>query len=804
MSTLLQDLRYAVRMLAKSPGFTTAAVLTIALGIGANTAIFSMVYGVLLRPLPFDDPGRLVAIWESKPEAGQPRQRVSPPAFLDWRAQNQTFEEMSAFVGWTKVYADSESPEQLHGMAVSADFLPMLRVSALHGRTFAADEEKWGSDKIVVLDHGLWQRLFGGDPGIIGKRITLSDERFEVIGVLPASFRFVEHADIWLPLSFPPDSLGPGARGARYLRVLARLRPDVTTAEANVRMNALARRLGERYPNNAGWGVALNTLHDEITGGHRTPLLVLLVAVGLVLLIACGNVANLLLSRAAARGHEIAVRAALGASRGRVTRQFLIEGLTLAFCGAIVGLGVASWTLNPLLRLAPVNIPRIDAIGLNFPVLAFALGLSVLATAFFGVVPARHLAAADSNALLKRRAGGSFQGGRRAGMRSLFVVAQLALSFILLVGAGLLLRSFIRLQHIDPGFNPNRSMALSFNLPEKRYPSHRQRAGFSRQLLEGVRSIPGVEHAGIGVSLPLGGSKMSFGFFLGDTPSAVEENQYAQYNAVSPDYFGALGVPIVRGRDFTQRDEESGRQVAIVSQTLARRCWPGETPLGKRIRTISQNGITVREIVGVVGDVRHSALSERPEPELYVPYAQDPWPFLTLVMRGDADGQFLLQSARRHVWMTDKTIPVAALESMDHRIDASIAANRFQMQLLGSFAALALLLATVGLLAVVGYMASRRTREIGIRKALGAQSRDVIRMVVGEGLFLSAIGLAVGLLGVVGLTRWLASLLFEVSPTDPATLVTTCVLMLAVSFVASYIPARRAARIDPMEALRFE
>jgi putative ABC transport system permease protein len=804
VSSLLQDLRFAVRMLAKNPGFTTAAVLTIAIGIGANTALFSVVYGVLLRPLQFSDPARLVAIWESNPEAGQPRQRVSAPTFLDWRRNNRSFETVCAFHETSRVSTDTGFPEQLNGKAVSSGFFSMLGVQTLYGRTFTADEERAGNDKVVILDHGLWQRLFGGNANIIGKRITLSDERFEVVGILPEHFRYVEPADIWLPLSFSPDALGPGSRGARYLKVLARLRQDVAMVEANEDMNALARQLGEQYPNSTGWGVALNSLHDEVTGGHRTPLLVLFGAVGLVMLIACGNVANLLLSRAAVRGREVAVRAALGASRLRLTMQFLMEGLTLAFLGAVVGLLIASWTLNPLLCLAPMNIPRLDEVSLDTVVLVFMLCLTIMSAVFFGLAPVRHIAAEDLNAALKNRTDATPLERRRVSLRSLFVIAQVSLSLILLVGAGLLMRSFVQLLYIDPGFKPEGSMTLSFNLSGKRYPDHRQRAAFSRQLLDGVRSIPGVEGAGLGTNLPLGGSSMTFGFFLGDTPMAGEQIQFCQYHTASPDYFNTMGVPIIRGRDFTRSDDESGPQVAIVNRTLVQRYWPGKAPLGERIRTISQNGITAREIVGVVGDIKHSKLSAQAEPEVYVPYAQDSWPFPTLVVRNHADGQSLLSAVRRQVWAIDKTIPVAALESIDRRVDDSIASNRFQMQMLSLFAATAMFLAMVGLLAVVGYLVSRRTREIGIRKALGAQSIDVIRMVVGEGLLLSAIGIALGLLGAIGLMRWLASLLFEISPADPVTLAATCVLMLVVSFVASYIPARRAVRINPIEALRNE
>ncbi len=804
MRSLFQDLRFTVRMLAKNPGFTAAAVLTISIGIGANTAIFSVVYGVLLRPLPFADPEQLVAIWESNPDAGQPHQRVAAPTFLDWRRDNQSFEVISAFHETSKVITDADSPEQLNGKMVSANFFSMLGVAARYGRTFTAEEEKWGNDKFVILGHDLWQRLFGGDASVIGKRITLSDERFEIVGILPEHFRFIEPADIWLPLSFSPDMLGPGSRGARYLKVLGRLRQDASIVEAKEDMNNLAQLLGEQYPNNAGWGVALNSLHDEITGDHRTPLIVLISAVGFVLLIACGNVANLLLSRATVRSREVALRAALGASRLRLTSQFFIEGLTLAFFGAAVGVLVASWTLNPLLHLAPMNIPRVDEVGLDTMVLAFMLCLTLFVAAFFGIVPIRYIVAADLNSMLKNRMDASQLGGRRVSLRSLFVIAQVALSIILLVGAGLLMRSFFQLLHVDPGFEPKGSMTISFNLSEKRYPSHRQRVGFSRQLLEGVRSITGVEYAGLGTNLPLSGSRMTFGFFLGNNPIKDEQIQFSQYHTASPGYFNAMGVPLIMGRDFVRSDDESGHQVAIINKTLAQRYWPHRTPLGEIIRTVSQNGITAREIVGVVGDIKHSELSAQPEPQIYVPYAQDSWPFPTLVLRSKTDIQSLLLAVRNQVWAIDKTIPVGGMESIDRRVNASLSTNRFQMQLLSLFAAIALFLAMVGLLAVVGYMVSQRTREIGIRKALGAQSIDVIHMVVGEGLLLSAVGLALGLLGAIGLMRWLASLLFEISPNDPMTLAATCALMLVVSLVASYIPARRAARISPMEALRGE
>jgi predicted permease len=800
---MTSDLQHAARMLAKSPGFTTAVVTLLALGIGVNTAVFSVANGVLLRPLPFAESERVVALWESKPQAGQPRQRVSPPTFLDWRAENPAFEAVSAFAETGKVYSDSESPELVPGMVVSANFFSLLRARALVGRTFTAEEEGWGRQKVIVLSHGLWQRLFGADRSIIGKTVTLSHENFEVVGVLPASFRFTEPADFWIPLSFRPSELSPGFRGARYLKVVARLKPGVTLAAARDSMAALAHRLGERYANNSGWSVSLTTLREDLASGHRKPLLLLMAAVVLVLLIACGNVANLLLSRAAGRGGETAIRAALGASRWRLTRQFLAEGAILATLGATGGLLLASWTLKPLLRLAPDALPRVEDVSIDTSVLAFTLTVSVLAALFLSMVPALRLPQCDLAPALRSRAAGSLASDGRARLRSAFVTLQVALAVVMVVGAGLLVRSFMRLRAVDPGFQPERAAALFLGLPQSSYASPRERIDFSRRLLESVRSTPGVKCAALGTNVPLNGTRMAFGFLLGDAPLPAEESQPAEYHAVSPDYFRTLGVPLLKGRDFAQQDDESGPPVVIVSRALAQRYWPGDSPLGKRIRTISQ-GITVREIVGVVGDVKHSAIAEQTKPQIYVPYAQDSWPFLALAVRGAAEGPSLSPAIRQQIRSLDKTLPVGELEPMERRVDASIAGNRFQAQLSALFAGLALLLATVGLSALLGHLVSQRTREIGIRKALGAQAVDIVRLVVGEALLLSALGLAIGLLAAFGLTCWLASLLFDVSPHDPATLAAACAVLLVGALIASYVPARRAAKVDPMVALRCE
>jgi putative ABC transport system permease protein len=807
MDTLLQDLRYGARALLRSPGFTAVAVMTLALGVGANTAIFSVVHGVLLRPLPYREPDRLVLAWETR---GPRRAAVTAPDFVDWKAQNQVFETLAARDAITANLTGAQEPERAEGRRVTADYFPMLGARPEHGRLFTADEARAGANRVVLLSHSLWQRRFGADPGLIGRPLRLDGEPHQVLGVMPAGVGLPGATEeFWVPLVIGPEELRQ--TGNHHLVLVGRLRPGVSQERAEAEMKAIARRLEPVRPHsNTGVSAALVPLREGLVGDVRAPLLLLLGAVGFVVLIACGNVANLLLARAAGRQREIAVRASLGASRSRVVRQLLVESLLLALVGGLAGVMVGGWGIDALVRTLPAEVPRASDIRLDAAVLGFTLLLSLATGILFGLVPAIRASRLDLTASLKegaRTMGGVAHARLRAGL----TVSQVALALVLLVGAGLLVKSFVRVQEVKAGFDPAKVLTFRVALPEARYAGPQQVAAFYRDLLERTRGIPGVTAAGAVSHLPLDEPGATISFWVEGRPRpAPDQTDTTRYRAASAEYFRAMSVPVLLGRGLDERDREGAPRAGVINQTMARRSFAGQDPIGQRL-TLDDDAKEPLEIVGVVGDVRHFGLDAEPQPELYMAYAQAPPAFwnwhdrsLNVVLRTSGDPAEVAPAVGAVVRAADADLPVMALRPMTQVMADSLATRRVYMRLLTLFAALALVLAAVGIYGVLSYAVARRTGEVGLRMALGATRRDVLGLVVGEGLRLTGAGIAIGLLAALGLTRILSALLFEVSPTDPLTFAAVAVVLGAVAILASYLPAQRATRVDPLVALRYE
>ncbi len=815
-----RDVKYGIRTLAGRPGFTCVAVLTLALGIGANAAIFSIVNAALLRPLPYHDPGRLVLVLEANPSRGIERMGSAPPDFRVWRESNRVFTEMAAFYGGSFNISSGDEPEQVPGKSVSADFFSLLGSPAFLGRTFLEEEEQFGKHRVAVLSHGLWRRRFASDPGAVGRDITLNGERYNVIGIMPEGFRDPKPGiELWVPMSFEPGS-NLNTRNNYFLLTLARLRPGVTIQQARDEMAVISRDLERRFQENAGVESLIVPLRQAILGNFEPALFVLTGAVALVLLIACANVANLLLARASARRKEIAIRAALGASRVRMLRQLLTESLLLGLLGGCAGLLLAVWTTEPLASLGPPDLSQFHTIGVDGRVVIFLLGISLLACALFGVAPAFHASKAGLSDALKEGARGAVGGSSAARARGALVVAEVALSLILMIGAGLLIRSFLRLVTLDPGFQPDHVLTLQIPLPRSKYPEAHQAATFFSQLLQRIEALPGVVSAGVASSLPLSNAG-TWGKSLtieGRPASRLEEVASVQYRLLGGDFFRSLGIPMHGGRPFTGSDTKGSVPVAVVNETAARRFFPGEDPIGKRISLDAPENLIPIEsrpanfeivwltIVGVAADVRQGGLDQSPAPEVYAPVLQnreEPVPMF-LIVRATEDPLPLVAAVRSQVWTIDDDQPVASLATMQQILDRSVSQPRFNALLLVLFAAAALLLAIVGLYGLISYSVSQRTHEIGIRMALGARHAQVLRMIVGQGLRLTLWGVALGLAGAAAFSRAISGLLFEVVPIDPITFILMPVLFTGVALLASYIPARRAAKIDPMIALRCE
>ena len=812
MRTLWQDVRYGARMIWKRPGFTAVVVLALALGIGANTAIFSVVNAVLLRPLPFQDPERIVVVSETVRRETVERRPLSYPDFVDWREQNQVFAELAAFDTASLTLTGSGEPERVEGEIVSASYFPLLGAQAAVGRTFLASEDVTpDTHPVVVLSHTFWQRRFNGDASVIGSTINFNERAFTVVGIMPENFRGVSgQAEAWIPmmmLSVVRSTQFLQQRGTRWHAALARLKPGVSVEQAQAEMDTIMRRLEQEYQDtNRDRGALVIPAQEEYFSDIRPTLLVLLGAVGFVLLIACANVANLLLARAASRQKEIAIRTALGAGRWRLVRQLLTESVLLALLGGAVGLLFAVWGVDFLAAMNPVELPTFVRIRVDAWALGFTLLISLLVGVVFGLAPALQASRPDLNETLKEGGRSSSGGAGRQRLRGALVVAEVALALVLLVGAGLMLKSFQRLQTFDPGFRADNLLTMWVSLPTQRY-NNQARAIFSQQLLERLAALPGAQSAALASDFPLSGSSSATNIILEGAADerAGGESVRIYRHSVSPGFFNTLGISLLRGRDFNAQDTQGAQPVAIISEAMARRYWPEGDAMGQRFRTGGDNDPWV-SIVGIVGNAKHRRLiNERnTDPDIYYAFAQAPTRDIGIVIRSATDAASLTTALRREAQSLDANLPLYDIQPMAQRLAAQTAGMRFSAWLLGIFAAMALLLAAAGIYGVMSYSVTQRTHEIAIRMALGARAADVLRMVVGQGMRLVLLGVGICLAAAFALTRLMRSLLYEVSATDPLVFILIALLLTGIALIASYIPARRATKVDPMEALRYE
>jgi putative ABC transport system permease protein len=819
MRTLIRDLRFGARMLAKHPGFTVVAVVTLALGIGANTAIFSVVNTVLLRPLDYREPGRVVALWENVPAKGG-RWRVAPANFFDWKRQSEVFEEVAAFGASTLNLTGEGEPAQLSGSRVGEGYFGALGVAPALGRAFLAEEYEPGKGQVVILGQGLWRGRFGSDPNVLGKTVRLDGAAYTIVGVMPAgvypawpstakiSFE-ASRQEYLVPMSFSPA--WAANRDSHVLGVVARMKRGVTPERAQADMDLIARRLEEAYPaDNKGEGALVVPLAEEVVGNVRAPLLVLLGAVGLVLLIACANVASLLLAQLAARRKEVAIRAALGAGRGQLVRQFLVEGALLSLAGGALGVLLAAWGVDLLLKVMPREAPRLDEVGVDASVLLFTLALSAFTSLVFGFVPALQASRADLREALKEAGRNTSAGPSRQRFRRMLVVAQVATAVVLVVGAALLVKSFWRLRQVDPGFDPERVAVLSLSLPQSKYAEWQKISGFYSQLIERVKGLPGVRSATIAYDNPLTSNWLDSFTIEGRPDPEPGQAPVECFRPVGHEYFRTAGIELLKGRHFEEQDDPAHPGAAIINEAFARKYFSGEDPLGKRLLTQTparmSNGPmpTAFEIVGVVRDTKFKGLSAESSPAFYVPAAQFPLSNMVVMARVEGDPAAYAQSLRAAVWSLDRDQPINAITTLDAIVAEDIAQPRFNMLLMGLFGGLALLLAAVGVYGLLSYAVAQRTREIGVRIALGAQARDIFRLTVRQGVAPALAGVLVGLAAAFALTRLLSSLLYEMSANDPTVYAFVAALLTAVALLACYLPARRATKVDPMVALRYE
>ncbi len=802
MDTLLKDIRYGVRSLLKRPSFTLIAVMTLALGIGANTAIFSVVNTVLLRPLPYRDAQDIVTIWQNNAKAGVPRNDVSPANFLDWQEQSRSFESMAGIEPFGFSMIGNGEPERFPAWLVTTGFFKTLGTNPILGRTFTSQDHQPGNERVVVIGHGLWQRRFGGDQNLVGQKLTLNGQPYTVVGVMPAEFQFPADREVWAPRVLRESDRQ--LRGPTYWNVIARLKPGVTINQAQDEMSAIAGRLASQYPDtNGGMGSTVVSLPEQLTGHVRSALWILLGAVGFVLLIACANVANLLLVRGAERHREFAIRSALGAGRVRLIRQLLTESLLLALLGGMGGLLLASWGVRVILALNSAKIPRIEYVSMDVRVLLFAIGLSLFTAVLFGLIPATQFSRPDLQSTLNEGGRGAATGYTRHWMRNSLVVAEVAVALVLLTGAGLLVRSFLSVMRVDPGFDKERVLALQVFLG-RNYQKAEQVTGFFDQSLEKIMTVPGVQSAAVVASPPFINLEKDATFTIQGQPVPPKGREpSAYYTEVSPDYLSALTVPLRRGRFFTNFDTKDSALVVVINQTMARRYFPNEDPIGKQL-TVVFDQPEAREIVGVIGDVLHSGLDTNARPEMFVPYLQSPTTHMTFIVRTTPDAAAMLPAVKSAIREINRNQTFSKVATMDQLVSDSLKQRRFNLFLLVSFAGLALVLAGIGVYGSINYSTRQRTHEIGLRMALGAQAGDVLRMIVGHGLALSLTGIAIGLVASFALTRLMRSLLFGVSATDPVTFVAISLLLTSIGLLASWIPARRAAKVDPLVALRYE
>ena len=801
MQSLVQDIRYGIRSLLKRPGFAAIAVVTLAVGIGANTAIFTVVNAVLLRPLPYPEPEKVVVFEAINPSRGIPESNMSIPDIADWRTQSQSFEKISGFFTGNVFLLSNDETERVRGTGVTEDFFGVFRTPALKGRVIQPDDFKEGIEPVAVLGYGLWQRRFGGSDSVVGSKVMLNGKSTTIVGIMPPAFDYPAQSEVWDAFALNPAK---EERDNRFLNVVARLKDGVSLVQGQTEMNIINDRLAQTYvETNKGWSVLVYGLQDRMVGDVRTSLWILLGAVGLVLLIACANVANLQLARATYRKREIAVRTALGANRLRIVRQLLTESLLLSVVSGVIGIALSFWLTKLLIGISPADAPRFDEIRIDGWVLAFAFAAAVLTGLIFGLVPALQTSQTDLNETLKESGRtGTHSGRNRIG--SALMVSEIALSFMLLVGAGLLIKSFMRLREVNPGFTADKVLSIRASLPPGKYADGEPRAQMYQQIIEKIETTPGVSSAGGILSLPLGADNFNLGrgYIRQGDPATAEHAGDAAYLAVTPRYFETLQVPLKAGRAFSDRDTDQAPKVVIVNETMARQLWPGENPVGRRI-WIWRDEKGDREIVGVVGDTRTS-LDAQAGSQMYVPFAQDATWGLSLVIRTTEDPSSLAPVLRNQIRSVDKGIALYNVRTLEDVVATSMAPRRTPMLLLSSFAAVAMLLAMLGIYGVTAYYVTQRTHEIGVRIALGAQLKDVLALVLTRGVALALIGIAIGLGGAFALTRYLTTLLFGVRPLDWATFAVVALVLVVVAVLACAIPARRAAKVDPLIALRYE
>jgi putative ABC transport system permease protein len=801
MDTLIKDLRYGIRSFLKRPGFLVIAVSTLALGIGATTAMFTVVNSVLLRPLQFPESEQIVLLESVNPQLGVMRSNVSVPDIADWQTQSQSFEQIAAWVSSSWFLPNEGETERVRATGVTPEFFPIFRTDPIHGRLFQPDDFQRGKEP-VVLSYAYWQRRYGGSTSVLNSQVMIGSEPTTIVGIMPAGFNYPDDTDMWWSRQILPAN---ERRDNRYMNAVARLKPNVSIEQAQAEMDTISERLAQSYAvTNSKWTTRLTQMQERLVGDLRTSLLILLGAVAFVLLIACANVANLLLARAAYRQQEIAVRTALGASRMRVVRQLLTESVLLSIVSGLIGLGLSIWLVKLLIAISPANSPRVDEIGIDLRVFGFTLGVTVLAGLLFGLFPALQTSRPNLNEMLKDSGRHGAESGSRNRVGSLLIVSEIALSFVLLAGAGLLIKSFINLRQTSPGFNADNVLVTRMVLLWPKYKEAEPRIQAYKQVIDNVKAIPGVQSAGAVLSLPMNGDTFRLGrsVIREGRPMTPEEAVNARFLTVTGDYFQTMQIPLKSGRLFTDQDNSQSPKVVIISERMARELWPNENPIGRSFQVWRDEKFS-REVVGVVGDTKVDSVDKDTENQLYVPYLQDSgWSSLTLVVRTTGEAGAFAGSVREAIRAVDKGIPTYNLRTMNDVVSIAAAPRRIPMLLLSAFAGVAMLLAMLGIYGVTSYYVTQRTHEIGVRMALGAQIGDVLRLVLRRALLLAVIGIVVGIAGAFAVTRYMTTLLFGVKPIDVFTFIGVAVALAIVVVVACLVPARRAAKIDPLEALR--